>query len=911
MVEGTVPLPSRSTKSPIFATEAQQSPEFTCACFCSQWRWYEPREDAKWEYRFKGVSEKTGNKLSQLYQPVLRRRRRSDDPAAFKCSTRFAPQDTLQLHWDVKELEEFEEQQKLQLQLKYLKSLVEVLGDMSVLFYNAGIEATSQGIWALMKHEMKDSEKMAQTADRIISIHEETQHNKILLEEILAQMQRQLKDLEELKLQTVDPRHTTSQLRLKEVIERLTTTNGILKNVTHLKQLQDKYYEITRELRGFYASCRAAKKKRTLCYCPESASVPMEVRLEIPFGIAPKTMNPILPSEVIPLPVHLAETGRISWRPSNKDYLWSEAQPLSKVDVDELSLGVTATVCLLSISAQPRSIPLLRQCGGDGSVGCNICFKVFVRQASSSACYMNCLPCAMDVIVERGAGVNAHTSIPKGDSGFFYEVDVVHDLNKKSYYLSFLPRTVKFERAASRDRGERTERPVDDEMTVFDPGNPSGDGSGARRLSLIVPYCSGLNLSFLDGDVDVHVAEEQSLIHTATGGTGSCDGSSGYTATYRDFHWPNALVLAFVQNYYSSDTNITNIPKPTGKGAYVVSITSIPAMGSCSGKTKTVTFRPRFVLANTSRQDICFKQQGTDIFYPLAVGQNINVHWSDTTRTLLLPLREHGWDWSGGFSLDRLGDTQKLRFYHKKCQKTENVLQPYSSRDYTWDEPCLPPHLVIEVPDEGTLGTYPLDVVKSYPSIQLDRSLALSTYFSIPDLRMLNPRIELALASARGFELQFFQTQQKMKMHPIGAVHCYQCIYLSIAPLRLQLEERNLTYLLGLFKGLFVGGSTTGTEKSMSFKLQRSGWVEPAKGPTQKLIISVKQRRKVYVEAFHIDPLELILFKHSLASEGEPWCSCTVPALGDRIVGTGSVSYVAFFQGMVRLHERRREPVTS
>ncbi|XP_024516207.1 uncharacterized protein LOC9659853 [Selaginella moellendorffii] len=69
--------------------------------FLSQWRWYEPREDAKWEYRFKGVSEKTGNKLSQLYQPVLRRRRRSDDPAAFKCSTRFAPQDTLQLHWDV------------------------------------------------------------------------------------------------------------------------------------------------------------------------------------------------------------------------------------------------------------------------------------------------------------------------------------------------------------------------------------------------------------------------------------------------------------------------------------------------------------------------------------------------------------------------------------------------------------------------------------------------------------------------------------------------------------------------------------------------------------------------------------------------------------------------------------------
>ncbi|XP_024525668.1 uncharacterized protein LOC9659096 isoform X3 [Selaginella moellendorffii] len=176
----------------------------------------------------------------------------------------------------VKELEEFEEQQKLQLQLKYLKSLVDVLDDMCVLFYNAEnsseelqtikacVETTSQGIWALMKHEMKDSEKMAQTADRIINGYKETKDKKILLEEILAQMQRQLKNLEASKLQTVDPRHTTSQLRLKEAIERLTTRNGILSNVKHVKQLQDEYYAITRELRGFYASCRAAKKKRTL-----------------------------------------------------------------------------------------------------------------------------------------------------------------------------------------------------------------------------------------------------------------------------------------------------------------------------------------------------------------------------------------------------------------------------------------------------------------------------------------------------------------------------------------------------------------------------------------------------------------------------------------------------------------------
>ncbi|EFJ34124.1 hypothetical protein SELMODRAFT_439148 [Selaginella moellendorffii] len=906
-----------------------------------------------------------------------------------------------------------------------------------------------------------------------------------------------------------------------------------------------------------------------------STSVPMEVRLEIPFGIAPKIMNPILPSEVIPLPVHLAETGRISWRPYKKDYLWSEAQPLSKLlSTNYRSASQRPFVCYPSrpsqgpfrccVSVEEKEVSTAIYASKSSSDKLPVTseqsarWKMWNVLLQAPLVIMNCLPCAMDVIVESGAGVNAHTSIPKGDSGFFYEVDVVHDLNIKATISSFLLRTVKFGRAASRDRVERTERPINDEMTIFDPENPSGLPvyarvdkvtdlrSGARRLSLIVPYwiynCSGLNLSFLDGEVDVHVAKEQSLPDTySAGGTAAATEAQGMqsliaTSTGRNqsgrmlSHLPsckiftpaaetspaaadshcNDSVLPLARIYSPTTREVGEskmrlraaqllesttpfwsqpflldppggnapivIPKPTGKGAYVLSITSIPAMGSCSGKTKTVTFRPRFVLANASRQDICFKQHGTDIFYPLAVGQNINVHWSDTTRTLLLSLRynEHGWDWSGGFSLDRLGDTQvkvynhltgvkemlrvvvsdanaagdsigsgndrlgtfyiivtndetgfmpyridnfskeKLRFYQKKCEKTENVLQPYSSCDYAWDEPCLPPQLVIEVPGEGTLGTYPLDVVKSYPSIQFHASgqkpegrFVVSVHaeasrrvlsvvdlllHTTKDLRMLNPRIEetfrdsrkgssqdfslklasiaislvdttpqeLALASARGFELQFFQTQleQKMKMeiallqvdnqlrhaiypvllstakssgilmrdiissewnssrrlaqeksenpalsaivskwrHPIGSVHCYQCIYLSIAPLRLQLEERNLSCLLELFKGLFVGGSATGTEKSMSFKLQRSEWgsssnvlsslrfvetmepiesyktwpdnaaVEPAKGPTQKLIISVKQRRKVYVEAFHIDPLELTVSFSSI-----PW----------------------------------------
>lgn len=39
-------------------------------------------------------------------------------------------------------------------------------------------------------------------------------------------------------------------------------------------------------------------------------------------------MDPVLPGQVMALPVHLAETGRIRWRPVGSNYLWSEPQLL-------------------------------------------------------------------------------------------------------------------------------------------------------------------------------------------------------------------------------------------------------------------------------------------------------------------------------------------------------------------------------------------------------------------------------------------------------------------------------------------------------------------------------------------------------------------------------------------------------
>ncbi|KAL2613042.1 hypothetical protein R1flu_024734 [Riccia fluitans] len=231
--------------------------------------------------------------------------------------------------------------------------------------------------------------------------------------------------------------------------------------------------------------------------------------------------------------------------------------------------------------------------------------------------------------------------------------------------------------------------------------------------------------------------------------------------------------------------NIVTIPKPDTTGAYVLAMISAPALGSCAGKTKTITFRPRFVLANVSKQALCYKQQGTDAFYRLDRGNHAPLHWHDTSREFLISLRidDHGWDWSGGFAPDQLGDTQvkvrnhttgatemlrvevsivggtaggaegagpaggslgtclillsndetgfmpyrienftleRLRFYQQKCEKMENMLQSYSSCSYAWDEPRRPHRLVIEIPGAGRpLGAYALDEVREYPPVTL------------------------------------------------------------------------------------------------------------------------------------------------------------------------------------------------
>ena len=50
------------------------------------------------------------------------------------------------------------------------------------------------------------------------------------------------------------------------------------------------------------------------------------------------------------------------------------------------------------------------------------------------------------------------------------------------------------------------------------------------------------------------------------------------------------------------------------------------------------------------------------------------------------------------------------------CEEQEDILRPYSCLDYAWDEPSLPHQLVLSLPGNLQLGSYPLDKVMLLPS---------------------------------------------------------------------------------------------------------------------------------------------------------------------------------------------------
>ncbi|ESR43047.1 hypothetical protein CICLE_v100108862mg, partial [Citrus x clementina] len=213
----------------------------------------------------------------------------------------------------------------------------------------------------------------------------------------------------------------------------------------------------------------------------------------------------------------------------------------------------------------------------------------------------------------------------------------------------------------------------------------------------------------------------------------------------------------------SGSTSVV-VPKSLSNAAFIISVTASALAGPFAGRTRAITFQPRYVISNACSKDLCYKQKGTDFIFHLGVGQHSHLHWTDTTRELVVSIRfnEPGWQWSGSFLPDHLGDTQlkmrnyvsgrlsmirvemqnadvsirdekivgslngnsgtnlillsdddtgympyridnfskeRLRVYQQKCETFDTIIHPYTSCPYAWDEPCYPHRLTIELMD--------------------------------------------------------------------------------------------------------------------------------------------------------------------------------------------------------------------
>ncbi|KAL5574177.1 hypothetical protein UlMin_023774 [Ulmus minor] len=229
------------------------------------------------------------------------------------------------------------------------------------------------------------------------------------------------------------------------------------------------------------------------------------------------------------------------------------------------------------------------------------------------------------------------------------------------------------------------------------------------------------------------------------------------------------------------------VPQSSPNAAYMISVTSNAVAGPLTGRASAITFQPRYVICNACSRDLCYKQKGTDFISRLGIGEHSHLQWIDTTRELLISIRynEPGWQWSGSFLPDHLGDTQvkmrnyvsgssciirvevqnadvssgdekvvgslhgnsgtnlillsdddtgympyrvenfskeRLRIFQQKCESFDTIVHSYTSHPYAWDEPCYPHRLTVEVPGEHVLGSYSLDDVKEYLPVYIPSS---------------------------------------------------------------------------------------------------------------------------------------------------------------------------------------------
>uniref|UniRef100_A0A2P2MK19 Uncharacterized protein LOC105135080 isoform X1 n=1 Tax=Rhizophora mucronata TaxID=61149 RepID=A0A2P2MK19_RHIMU len=272
-----------------------------------------------------------------------------------------------------------------------------------------------------------------------------------------------------------------------------------------------------------------------------ATSMPLELRFDIPFGVSPKILDPIAPGQKFPLPLHLAEAGRMRWRPHGRSYLWSEVYDLSNIISQESQFGFLRSFvcypshpssdpfrCCVSVqnfglhsSRKPkRGLSLPIDCTLKGLMESSDyeqgkLKKKFIHQLTLSTPLVvnSYLPDPVLMTIESG-GVT-HTVLLSEEGTSFHHVDPLHDVGLELYMHGFRPSSFKFSctetfGAVAKFNGTKFSQT---ETITFNPDSSHGQlyvtmekmmdaFSGAREIFICVPFilynCTGLPLNIAE-----------------------------------------------------------------------------------------------------------------------------------------------------------------------------------------------------------------------------------------------------------------------------------------------------------------------------------------------------------------------------------------------------------------------------
>ncbi|KAF7824639.1 putative vacuolar protein sorting-associated protein 13A isoform A [Senna tora] len=241
-----------------------------------------------------------------------------------------------------------------------------------------------------------------------------------------------------------------------------------------------------------------------------ATSIPLELRFDIPLGVSPKILDPVLPRQQLPLPLHLAEAGSLRWRPIGNSYLWSEAHNLSKLLSLDNKLGnIKSFVCYPShpsscafrccISVRNISLASSGSFKKNGSVDETKNYFVHLIILNAPLVVNNYIPKEILLTSDSG-GVNHTLTISEGETSV-YHIDPSHDLGLEICIGGFKPSYFKFPRLESfctMAKFSETKYSLSEALT-FESSNPYGPMyvtvekvmdaySGTREVIIFVPF---------------------------------------------------------------------------------------------------------------------------------------------------------------------------------------------------------------------------------------------------------------------------------------------------------------------------------------------------------------------------------------------------------------------------------------